>query len=121
MKKHLEAIASFPRPTSTTDMKSYMALCNQVAYAFPIKEVLQWSEEQTLDKLQKFMLGSASVCTLRHQFFYMKQQQGESIVNYAHRLESAAEDCEFTFDYEGPGTNTKTNEKFRPRKHLHSR
>ena len=41
MEKHLEAIASFPRPTSTTNMKSYMALCNQVAYAFPIKEILQ--------------------------------------------------------------------------------
>ena len=40
MRKHLEAIADFPPPTNRTDMRSYLALCEQVSYAFQVKTVL---------------------------------------------------------------------------------
>ena len=36
----------------------------------------KWPEEETLDQLRKFMLGSASVCMLRPQFFFLEATTG---------------------------------------------
>ena len=41
LEKHITAICDFPEPKNLTDMRSFFALCEQVSYAYTIKEQLQ--------------------------------------------------------------------------------
>ena len=41
MESHVEAIRTFPEPKNVTDMRSFMAMCEQVSYAARIKDDLQ--------------------------------------------------------------------------------
>ena len=40
MESHVEAIKNFPEPKNMTDMRSFMAMCEQVSYAARIKDDL---------------------------------------------------------------------------------
>ena len=52
LEKHIEAIRMFPEPRSLTDLRSFFALCEQVSYAYTIKEQLNPFREliKTKDK-----------------------------------------------------------------------
>ena len=41
IEKHITAIRDFPEPKNLTDMRSFFALCEQVSYAYTIKDVRQ--------------------------------------------------------------------------------
>ena len=59
LEKHVTAIREFPEPRSLTDMRSFFALCEQVSYAYTIKEQLKPFRDlvKTKDSKQSFFLG----------------------------------------------------------------
>ena len=54
LEKHVTAIREFPEPRSLTDMRSFFALCEQVSYAYTIKEQLKPFRELVKTKEKKF-------------------------------------------------------------------
>ena len=56
LEKHVAAIRHFPEPRTLTDMRSFFALCEQVSYAYTIKEQLKPFRElvKTKDKKHFF-------------------------------------------------------------------
>ena len=44
LEKHVKAIREFPEPSSLTDLRSFMALVEQISYCFPIKNELLLNE-----------------------------------------------------------------------------
>ena len=54
LEKHVTAIRDFPEPRSLTDMRSFFALCEQVSYAYTIKEQLNPFRELVKTKDKKF-------------------------------------------------------------------
>ena len=59
LEKHVVAIQDFPEPKTLTDMRSFFALCEQVSYAYTIKEQLKPFRElvKTKGRKQSFFLG----------------------------------------------------------------
>ena len=55
LEKHVTVICDFPEPKSLTDMRSFFALCEQVSYAYTIKEQLKPFHELVKTKEKNFI------------------------------------------------------------------
>ena len=74
--EHVEAIRNFPIPGTLTDLRSFFAMAEQVAYAFPIKEPL-FTFRELLKKGRKFYWDEQ----LTSQFKWCRETIANSVVD----------------------------------------